>query len=436
MFPTVYEASYLTLVRARRKTFQGHQSVRRVWSTDRDPRSPPGNPGACDEATARRALFPPTLTRYSIGMVSLRVGESSQLFLFPEHRLRFLGAICSIGAVAVVGCTDPLRVGPLRAGGATGTGGITNPGGGIGAGGSGGQGGTGGSATIPCGTCWAEWPMPNGPADVAAGAPNPESYTDNGDGTVTDNVTGLMWQQTAPSAWFTWTDAVDYCLALTLDGYRDWRLPSRIELVSIVDASVSEPSINSTAFPGTPSAYTWSSTPLTRWPSCAWSVNFAYGYAETANSYYGNTDSYVAAAANAVRCVRPAAVKVSGGRYTMTQGTVYDTKTKLTWQQPVPTTTYAWAAAKTYCASTAVSSSLGGSGWRLPTYKELLTIVDNLQSSGPMIDRNAFPGTPSSDFWSSTTQAGLPSSVWRVDFDYGSTDLGDVPDTGYVRCVR
>ena len=146
------------------------------------------------------------------------MGESSKLFLFPERRLRFLGAVCSIGAVAVVGCTDPLRVGPPRAGGTTGTGGITNPGGGIGASGSGGHGGTAGSPTTPCGTCWAEWPMPNGPADVAAGAPNLESYTDNGDGTVTDNVTELMWQQTMPLDGFTWTEAVDHCLALTLDG--------------------------------------------------------------------------------------------------------------------------------------------------------------------------------------------------------------------------
>ncbi len=41
---------------------------------------------------------------------------------------------------------------------------------------------------------WAEWPMPNGSVDSPP-APNLESYTDNGDGTVTDNVTGLMWQQ-------------------------------------------------------------------------------------------------------------------------------------------------------------------------------------------------------------------------------------------------
>ena len=46
-------------------------------------------------------------------------------------------------------------------------------------------------------------------------------------------------------------------------------------------------------------------------------------------------------------------------------GTVYDTKSKLTWQQTISTATYTWADAKTYCAG--VGASLGGTGWRLPT---------------------------------------------------------------------
>ena len=69
--------------------------------------------------------------------------------------------------------------------------------------------------------------MPNSQADVTAGAPNLESYTDNGDGTVTDNVTGLMWQQAVPTATYSWAGAVTYCSTLTLAGHSDWRLPSR-----------------------------------------------------------------------------------------------------------------------------------------------------------------------------------------------------------------
>jgi len=85
---------------------------------------------------------------------------------------------------------------------------------------------------------WAEWPMPSDQVDVTAGAPNLESYTDNGDGTVTDNVTGLMWQQVVSTTTYNWAQALAYCPKLTLAGHSDWRLPSRIELVSIVDLGV------------------------------------------------------------------------------------------------------------------------------------------------------------------------------------------------------
>jgi hypothetical protein len=64
---------------------------------------------------------------------------------------------------------------------------------------------------------------------------NPASYTDNGDGTVTDNVTGLMWQQEDDDTTRTWDEACSYCDELALAGYSDWRLASKKELMSIVD---------------------------------------------------------------------------------------------------------------------------------------------------------------------------------------------------------
>jgi formylglycine-generating enzyme required for sulfatase activity len=67
-----------------------------------------------------------------------------------------------------------------------------------------------------------------------------------------------------------------------------------------------------------------------------------------------------------VLCVRSEA-NASAGHYTMTGGTVFDTKTKLTWQQTVPAARYAWADAKAYCQTV----GLAGTGWRLPTRKEL-----------------------------------------------------------------
>jgi formylglycine-generating enzyme required for sulfatase activity len=122
---------------------------------------------------------------------------------------------------------------------------------------------------------WAEWPMPNSQVDVTAGAPNLESYTDNKDGTITDNVTGLMWQQVVSTTTYTWAQAVAYCPKLTLAGHSDWRLPSRIELVSIVDLGVtSGVPINATYFPSTPVGWFWSSSPWAGSPRYAWGVGF------------------------------------------------------------------------------------------------------------------------------------------------------------------
>ncbi len=62
------------------------------------------------------------------------------------------------------------------------------------------------------------------------------SYTDNGDGTVTDNVTGLMWQQN-PGDKMTWPEAVAMLDEFELAGYTDWRLPTIRELYSLIDFS-------------------------------------------------------------------------------------------------------------------------------------------------------------------------------------------------------
>jgi hypothetical protein len=132
-----------------------------------------------------------------------------------------------------------------------------------------------------------------------------------------------------------------------------------------------------------------------------------------------------------VAFTRSADANAPAGRYTTTGGTVYDTKTKLTWQQTVAPVTYTWAGAKTYCAGL----NLGGTGWRLPTVKELQTIVDDSRTNPP-IDATAFPSTPAGTFWSSSPLAGSSSGAWDVRFDSGRTEAPSVSLTLCVRCVR
>jgi hypothetical protein len=123
---------------------------------------------------------------------------------------------------------------------------------------------------------WAEWPIPNSPTDVANGAPNPARYTDNGDMTTTDAVTGLMWQQKIPSGTYTQPQAISYCAGLVLANHNDWRLPTQIELLSIVDYARNNPSVDPLAFPGTPSYPFWSAS-ASATTGFGWGVTFAYG---------------------------------------------------------------------------------------------------------------------------------------------------------------
>lgn len=92
---------------------------------------------------------------------------------------------------------------------------------------------------------------------------NAADFSNNGDGTVTDMTTGLMWQQSDDNIIRTWQQSLDYCNGLSFAGKNDWRLPNIKELESIVDDTVSGPAINTIYFPVTNvsySSYYWSST--------------------------------------------------------------------------------------------------------------------------------------------------------------------------------
>ncbi len=121
-------------------------------------------------------------------------------------------------------------------------------------------------------------------APVAVDSPSNWVYSNNGDSTVTDKVTGLVWQREDDNTQRKWNDAWNYCNGndAELPG-TGWRLPSADELMSIVDyGSTSSPAINGSAFPDTHSLAYWSasSAPVS---DGAWCVYFHNGYVRYEN---------------------------------------------------------------------------------------------------------------------------------------------------------
>jgi len=81
-------------------------------------------------------------------------------------------------------------------------------------------------------------------------------FKDYCEGTLTDTVSGLMWQKQFTNP-LSWAQAVDYAKKLGLAGYTDWRLPTVKELLTLVDYSKRAPA---SSFPGMPLEWFWSSS--------------------------------------------------------------------------------------------------------------------------------------------------------------------------------
>jgi hypothetical protein len=122
-------------------------------------------------------------------------------------------------------------------------------------------------------------------------------YSDNGDGTVTDIATGLMWQQIGSSQTMTWEQALSYCEDLIFGGYGDWRLPTIKELRTLVDYNISSPgpTINTNFFPNSELSFYWSSTTNVIFGSYAMAWDIEFGSGDDGNDDYKREFYYVRA---------------------------------------------------------------------------------------------------------------------------------------------
>lgn len=276
------------------------------------------------------------------------------------------------------------------------------------------------------------------------------SYTDNGDGTITDNVTGLVWQQSGDTDGDGDTDATDklsaeaaatYCADLTFSGQDDWRLPTIKQLYSLIDFTGVDPS----GYEGTDTS---SLVPFID------TDYFDFAYGDTSaderiiDSQYATSTFYVAdtripllfgvnfadgrikgygtTRANGEKtfttmCVRANETYGVNDFSDNGDATITDAATGLMWGRddsgadaPEGLT---WEQALAYVQDKNDTNYLGHSDWRLPNVKELQGIVDYTRS--PDTDGTAaidplFTSTPTTDeagdedfdyYWSSTTHA-------------------------------
>jgi hypothetical protein len=274
---------------------------------------------------------------------------------------------------------------------------------------------------------------------------NPISYSDNGNGTVTDNITGLIWQKcsagqnndstcSGPALYYNWFKASgifdpnynpssqDICGVLDLGGSTDWRLPTKMELLGIVDYALASPgpTINLSYFPNTMASNFWSSSTPPATPGNAWGVHFNSGFANSFSK--GDIDS--------VRCVRggpsPLQSYVDNGDDTVTEAS-----TGLMWQQG-ETGVMSWGASMSYCEA---SNLAGYSDWRLPNIVELASLIDETIYN-PAINTLFFPNANASNYWSSTTNVSTPSSARVINFSDGNDDAYAKGNSFRCRCVR
>ncbi|MEI6746364.1 MAG: DUF1566 domain-containing protein, partial [Methylococcaceae bacterium] len=272
-------------------------------------------------------------------------------------------------------------------------------------------------------------------------------FVQNNDGTVTHTPTGLIWQ--ACSVGQTWDGGTGTCadtaenysyadaMKLTSDfaGQKDWRVPNIAELHSLIDLKKSQPAVNKSLFPQTPTSDKFlSSSTYTSSPSYSWRVGFGDGE----DGY--NSSGYV-------RFVRGTTVSpiISLKDFSDNgDGTVTHTKTGLTWQRCAVGQTWndggCDGKSTTYTQDKAMklTSTLGGqTDWRLPSLRELQTIVD-YSAYKPSTNVIVFPDAPSVQFWTTTQMAGdyNTSYAWVVDFETGGSTYGGKTGTYSARLVR
>ncbi len=290
------------------------------------------------------------------------------------------------------------------------------------------------------------------------------NYTNNNDGTVTEAITGLMWQRSpdldnngtiSATDKLSYAAAITYCDTLTLAGQTDWRLPSIKALYSLIDFRGTDPS-------GLAGNDTAGLTPFIN------TDYFAFAYGDTGageriiDAQYASSTLYVSNTANdggqTVFGVNFADGRIKGYGSVMPGGgsktffvmcvrgntsygvnnfvdnadqTITDNATQLMWTKSDNGTALSWQDALTWVQTKNAENYLGHNDWRLPEAKELQSILDysrspattNSAAIDPIFNATSFTNEGGQTdwpwYWASTTHATYTGSGAGVYVAFG-----------------
>ncbi|MBS3809348.1 MAG: DUF1566 domain-containing protein [Desulfobacterales bacterium] len=280
---------------------------------------------------------------------------------------------------------------------------------------------------------------------------------------VTDNLTGLMWTRDAALTEFplTWQEALAYAFEMNrtgFAGYRDWHLPNRRELFSLISHCRVNPAVpENSVFENIFNGYYWTSTSCARLPEQAWYVHLGGAKVYRGMKHASYMVWPVRTAATPVNilktgqqdCYDQAGQKISckeSGqdgqlsigrpwpdlRFIESGQTVYDKLTGLTWTRSAAGHDHFlnWYDAIEAVKKMNREKAHGYNNWRMPDIRELESLVD-LGSHSPAIEEKHPFSNVEMFYWSSTTSMYETRYAWALYLQDGAAGVGFKANSGF-----
>ncbi|HEY8087155.1 MAG TPA: DUF1566 domain-containing protein, partial [Polyangiaceae bacterium] len=232
-------------------------------------------------------------------------------------------------------------------------------------------------------------------------------------GTVLDLTTGLVWEHQPPPQGLDWPGVNARCAALGTAGQSDWRVPTRAEILTILDYTQIEGQFLDTLVFGN----TVPDNGNLVWTSSSVDIVTPATTGEFALDTFNSRTTVVSTDSASLAlsmCVRSGCVSTGAMRFVVSTDAAQDTATGLTWQRGTSSSTLSSSAAQAYCSG--LSAGGMSTGWRVPSIRELASIFDETQHALPMWDPATFSTSAGTELWSSTPVASDSPYVFTLAF--------------------